>query len=124
MDDRTALRDEFSKLLRRAAELKVSLDRMDGKIQGVPHYSLIEETAHELGREVSRMVQVMHFQAMIEECPQHGACPDCGKDVPFERRSRTVLSGDGPRRRIQSRSRCRRNWFVQLDCPPNRMSGW
>ena len=96
MDDRNVLRNEFSKLLQRAAEMKVTLDRMEGKIQGVPHYSLIEETAHELGREVSRMVQVMHFQAMVDECPQHGACPDCGKDVPFERRSRTVLSGDGP----------------------------
>ena len=58
MDDQTELlRDELSEILRRAAELKVALDRANGTVRGVPHYSVIEEAAEEIGRELSRRVQ-------------------------------------------------------------------
>jgi hypothetical protein len=43
MDDRNSvLREKAAKLLREAAEAKVALDRAEGKIKGVPHYSVIE----------------------------------------------------------------------------------
>jgi uncharacterized protein with PIN domain len=97
MDDHTAvLREEFSKLLRKAAELKVTLDRADGTVQGIPHYSVIEETAHQLGREVSRMVQAMHLNAMVADYPQFARCPKCETRCKLQPEKRTVLSGDGP----------------------------
>ena len=95
-DQRTLLREEYWRLLRKAAELKVSLDRAEGKIQGVPHYSLIEETAHELGREVSRMVQSMHLNEVVAEYPQTARCPKCETRCTLKRKKRTVVSGDGP----------------------------
>jgi hypothetical protein len=66
MDDRnSALREKAAKLLREAAEAKVALDRAEGKIKGVPHYSVIENAAHEVGREISRMVQQMHMTELV-----------------------------------------------------------
>ncbi|HUY33578.1 MAG TPA: hypothetical protein VMV69_12585 [Pirellulales bacterium] len=43
MDDGNSQHQEkLEKLLREAAEAKVALDRAEGKIKGVPHYSSIE----------------------------------------------------------------------------------
>jgi len=51
------LRERLERLLREAAEVEVELSRADGTIQGIPHYSVIEGRAHELGRQLSRQVQ-------------------------------------------------------------------
>ncbi len=46
MDDKTNdLREKLAKALREVAELKVALDRAEGKIKGAPHYSVIESLA-------------------------------------------------------------------------------
>jgi hypothetical protein len=96
MDDQnTLLREELAKVLRNAAELKVRLDRSEGKIRGVPHYSVIEETAHELGREVSRMVQAMHLNEVVADCPQFARCPQCETRCQLKPKKRSVLSSDG-----------------------------
>ena len=115
MDGNTVgLRKKFAKLMRETAEVKVALDRAEGKIRGVPHYSVIEETAHELGREVSRMVQEIHLREVVARQSLSGKCPECGTLAPLECRERPVLSGDGP---IQCSelvgycSCCRRNFF-------------
>lgn len=53
MDDRLEqLQAEFQETSRRTAELKVELDLAQGKVprEGVPHYILIEEAAHEVGQ--------------------------------------------------------------------------
>ena len=42
MDGPTAvLKEKFDRLLKEAAEVSVALDRADGTITGVPHYSVI-----------------------------------------------------------------------------------
>jgi hypothetical protein len=46
MDDEISrLREELSKMLRKAAELKVRLDRPEGKVRGASHDPVIEEAA-------------------------------------------------------------------------------
>src|SRR5262249_53216715 len=58
MDGATAiLKERLDQLLREAAEVSVALDRAEGTIVGIPHYSVIEARAHELGRELSRRIQ-------------------------------------------------------------------
>ena len=43
MDGATvALKEKLSRLLKEAAQVSVALDRADGTITGVPHYSVIE----------------------------------------------------------------------------------
>ncbi len=58
MDRATAaLKEKLDRLLEEAAEVSVALDRADGTISGVPHYSMIEARAHELGQQLSREIQ-------------------------------------------------------------------
>lgn len=96
MDDKTnALREKLAKSLREVAELKVALDRAEGKIQGVPHYNVIEDAAHDLGCEVSRLVQQRHMAEVVAERSPSGKCPACGSLQPLEVKKRTVTSGDG-----------------------------
>jgi hypothetical protein len=96
MDDRNSvLREKAAKLLREAAEAKVALDRAEGKIKGVPHYSVIENTAHEVGREISRLVQQMHMTELVANQPLSGKCPQCGGRHELKPKKRTVTSGDG-----------------------------
>src|SRR5215472_14842083 len=48
----TDLKAKLDQLLREAAEVSVALDRVEGTIVGVPHYSVIEGRAHELGQQL------------------------------------------------------------------------
>lgn len=115
MDDRKqALRVELAQLLRQAAEVKVRLDRADGTVRGVPHYSVIERTAHELGQEVSRMVQAMHLAEIVDDGPQFARCPECETRCQLQRRKRQLRSGDGPvdlQELVGSCPCCRRDFF-------------
>jgi hypothetical protein len=95
-DQNRVLQEKIAKLLREAAEAKVALDRTDGKFKGVPHYSLIEDAAHELGCELSRMVQQMHMKELVANQGASGKCPTCGAPHRLEWKDRKVLSGDGP----------------------------
>lgn len=51
------LRQKLDRLIRDAAEASVTLDWAEGTIQGVPHYTLIEAPAHQLGRQLSCAIQ-------------------------------------------------------------------
>jgi hypothetical protein len=97
MDDGTdRLREKVAKCLREAAEAKVALDRAEGTVKGVPHYSVIEDTAHELGRELSRLVQQMHVTELVAAQSVSSKCPQCGRRQSLEVKKRRVVSGDGP----------------------------
>jgi DNA repair exonuclease SbcCD ATPase subunit len=115
MDDRTdRLREKLAKALREVAELKVALDRAEGKIQGVPHYSVIEDAAHETGCQVSRLVQQIHMTELVAHCSPSGKCPDCGCLQPLNPKKRTILSADGSVELSELAGhcpRCRRAFF-------------
>lgn len=97
MDDRESrLRERFTELLRQTAEAKVALDRAGGRIKGIPHYSVIEDAAHEVGQEVSRRVQQMHMRELLADQPSSAKCPKCGRQQPLKLKKRRVTSGDGP----------------------------
>jgi len=50
------LTEKLERLLRETAQVSVDLDRAKGKIVGVPHHSVIEARAHELGQQLSRQI--------------------------------------------------------------------
>ena len=115
MEDQVAvLREELSQAVRKAAELKVRLDRLEGRVRGVPHYSVIEEAAHELGQEVSRTAQALYLKEVVADGPSSALCPKCQTRVTLRSRTRRVLSGDG---RVELADlvgdcpRCRRAFF-------------
>lgn len=107
MDDgNVALREKVAKLVREAAEAKVELDRAEGKIKGVPHYSVIEDAAHELGCEVSRLAQEIHMRELAANQPLSGKCPQCGGRRTLEVKKRTVTSADGPVKLVELVGNC------------------
>ncbi|HUC84409.1 MAG TPA: hypothetical protein VL970_04380 [Candidatus Acidoferrales bacterium] len=97
MDDGNGrLREKLAKLLDEAAAAKVALDRSEGRIKGVPHYSVIEDAAHEVGQQVSRLVQQRHMRELVANQSLSAKCPKCGRQEPLTLKTRRVTSGDGP----------------------------
>jgi hypothetical protein len=59
-----------------------------GAIAGTPDDSVIEEAAHELGREASRLAQALRLNEVVADDPQFARCPKCGTCWP-ERRGKS-----------------------------------
>jgi len=108
------LRDRLERLLREAAEVEVELSRADGTIKGVPHYSLIEGRAHELGKRLSREVQQRQMSELAASQAAKAKCPECGTLVGLHPRQRDVKSVDGDtalQELVGDCPRCRRSFF-------------
>jgi len=93
--DALRLRKRLDDLLREAAEVSVALDRADGTIQGVPHYSVIEARAHELGQYLSRQIQERQMGEIVAAQLTKGTCPGCGRRRELICTKRQVTSVDG-----------------------------
>jgi DNA-directed RNA polymerase subunit RPC12/RpoP len=109
-----ALQQKLEQLLREAARVAVALDRANGTVVGVPHYSVIESSAHEMGRKLSRTIQATHMGELASHATVAVKCPECGtrcQVVPKQRQANSVdgpLSFDEPTARCP---RCRRGFF-------------
>jgi hypothetical protein len=96
MDGETArLRKKLKDLLSEAVEVSVALDRADGTIQGVPHYSVIEDRAHALGQQFSRRIQERHMAEIVVGQVPKASCPGCGRRCELTGVNREVTSADG-----------------------------
>jgi len=91
----TTLKEKLDQLLREAAEVSVSLDRVQGTIVGAPHYSVIEARAHELGQQLSRRIQAQQMGELAAHAPPSVKCPECGTRCDTSRKKRQVTSIDG-----------------------------
>jgi hypothetical protein len=97
MDGTTgALQEKLDQLLGEAAEVSVALDRAAGIIVGIPHYSVIEARAHELGQQLSRRIQAQHMGDLAAHAPPSAKCPKCGTRCDTSRKKRSLTSVDGP----------------------------
>jgi uncharacterized protein with PIN domain len=115
MDRTTAtLKEKLDRLLLEAAEVSVALDRGDGLIVGVPHYSVIEARAHELGQQLSRQIQARQMGAITAQAAPSAKCPGCGARCETVRKKRRVSSVDGPltvEEPVGHCPACRRDFF-------------
>jgi hypothetical protein len=93
--DASRLQKKLEDLLREAAEVSVALDRANGTIQGVPHYSVIEGRAHQLGQQLSRQIQERHMGEIVAAQVTKGTCPGCGRRRELIPMKRPVTSVDG-----------------------------
>ena len=97
MDGTTAaLQEKLNWLLKEAAQVSVALDRADGRVTGVPHYSVIEARAHELGQQLSREIQARQTRELVAGLTATAACPKCRARSELKLKQRTVTSIDGP----------------------------
>jgi hypothetical protein len=115
MDETTVtLKEKLDRLIREAAEVSVALDRAEGTIVGVPHYSVIEARAHELGQQLSRQIQTRQMGELATQASLVAKCPGCGTRCETVRKKRRVKSIDGPLTIEESVGRCpqcRRDFF-------------
>jgi len=115
MDDRQAvLAEKLEKLLKEAAEVSVALDRANGTISGVPHYSVIEGRAHDLGRQLSREIQERQLGEVVAESAATAKCPECGTRCELTVEKRPLTSIDGPVGALEQQGYCpccRRSFF-------------
>ncbi len=112
------LREKLDGFLKQAAEVSVALDRTDGTIQGVPHYSVIEQRAHQLGRQLSCRIQAEHMTELSASQHPVGHCPACNTRCELEPDDRTVSSIDGKvgLRELKGHCpRCRKSFFPAAD---------
>jgi uncharacterized protein with PIN domain len=93
--DASRLRKKLDDLLREAAEVSVALDRANGTIRGVPHYSIIEGRAHELGQQLSRQIQQRQMAEIVACQVPKASCPGCGRRCELIPTKRPVTSVDG-----------------------------
>lgn len=121
MEDRSQkLQAEYEQSLWQTARLKVQFDLACGLVlpEGVPHYQLIEQAAHDIGQQLARATQQLHMNELAARLPDSADCPTCQKHcslVPFKR---TVTSGDGPVEIQELKAhcpRCRRDFFPSSD---------
>ena len=113
-----SLREKLDGLLKQAAEVSVALDRGNGTIQGVPHYSVIEQRAHQLGRQLSCRIQAEHMTELAAAQHPVGHCPACNMRCHLEPDDRTVSSIDGQvgLRELKGYCpRCRKSFFPAAD---------
>ena len=109
----TTLKEKLDQLLREAAEISVALDRADGTLVGVPHYSVIEARAHELGQQLSRQIQARQMGEITAQAAA-AKCPECGTRCETDRKTRRVTSIDGPlwvEESVGHCPACRRDFF-------------
>jgi hypothetical protein len=91
-----AMKEKLNRLLKEAAQVSVALDRADGTITGIPHYSMIEARAHELGQQLSREIQARQMGELVAGRTATALCPKCRARCDLDFKERTVTSIDGP----------------------------
>jgi len=108
------LRERLERSLREAAEIEVELSRADGSIRGVPHYSVIEGRAHELGKQLSRAVQQRQMSELAAAQATTAKCPTCGTRCAVRPKKRPLQSVDGAAEIADAQGYCpgcRRSFF-------------
>ncbi len=110
----TTLQEEKLRLLQRLAEIEVDQQRQRGTFNSVPHYSVLEQAAHGLGQELSRLTQQRAACEVAASSRSTSACPECGKSCSIEMLKRMLSSLDGPVELLEPGaycSACRRAFF-------------
>ena len=107
MDDRQAvLQEKLNRLLKEVAEVEVELSRVSGAIVGIPHYSVIESRAHELGRQLSREVQQRQMGETAANAPRRAMCPTCQTLCELKEHKRPLTSIDGAFESLELKGHC------------------
>lgn len=108
------LRQRLDDLLREAANVEVELSRADGSIRGIPHYSVIEGRAHELGKQLSRQIQQQQMNELAAAHDETAKCPTCNTRCQLTPGKRPVKTVDGETELQELQGychRCRRSFF-------------
>lgn len=119
MDAKQAAREaRKQELLRELAEIKIEELREQGVFSAVPHYSVLEQAASALGKELSCLTQQRAAAEVRAESAAEAACPSCGAKCSVETKRREVASLDGQVTLDEASAycrNCRRSFFPSAD---------
>ena len=107
------LEEKLQESLRQAAAIATQLQALD-QGEGTPHFDQIEMPAHEVGQQLSQLVQTTRARELAADALQDVPCPTCGKRCSVETSNRKVHSIDGHidlMETVAHCSRCRRSFF-------------
>lgn len=99
---------KLDEALKAAADAAAALQRLSPEHKGVPHYSIIENAAHDVGIRLSCLIQRERIGDVAAEAGPRAACPGCQKLCNVDCEPRTVKSIDGEVEVIEPRTRCSR----------------
>ena len=105
---------EFRDHLKAAAQAAVALQRAQHDFTSTPHYSLIENFAHDAGVQLSCLVQAQQAALVAAEAGTTAECPCCQKACSVTTKTRDVKSVDGDvelAEAVAHCSRCERSFF-------------
>ena len=106
------------RLLNELAELQLEEFRETGTFDSTPHFSTIEDVAHQLGQMVSRRVQERTAREVASHTSAEAVCPTCGRSCHLKTVRRTIKGIDGPIEvdEVVGECRpCRRSFFPSTD---------
>ncbi len=104
----TSATQKLDAALKAATDAAVELQRLLPEHQGVPHYSVIEQAAHEVGIRLSCLIQHQRVGEIAAEAGPQAKCPGCQKLCNVDCPTRTVKSIDGEVEVIEAKARCSR----------------
>lgn len=107
------LKGRLAEILQEASHVACQLQKLE-QGRGTPHYDQIESAAHDVGQQLSRMVQQNRAGDLSVEHPVETKCPDCRNKCPVTTKSRQVTSLDGPVELMETVAHCttcRRSFF-------------
>jgi hypothetical protein len=119
------LREKLRHYLQAAAEVSAEIQKLDGSQAEVPHYSRIENVAHETGKELSRLIQQARVREVALAAAPRAACPTCGDVWEVAHPRRSIKSIDGPVETLEPKAhcpRCRRDFFPSASSTGPRQS--
>jgi len=108
------LTQEFQDLLKAAAQAAVALQRAQHDFSSTPHYSVIENFAHDAGVQLSCLVQAQQAALVAAEAGGSAACPCCRRICHVTTKTRDVKSIDGEVELAEATaycSHCERSFF-------------
>jgi len=103
----SVLDEKLDNLLTRAAEVASQI-QAEKQGPGTPHYDDIEIPAHEVGQQLSRMIQSARNVDVASGQVADVDCPECGKSCRVKTNRREINSMDGPIELIENVAHCRR----------------
>lgn len=119
MDGRRAeATQKLDEALKAAADAAAELQRLSPEHKGVPHYSIIEQAAHDVGIRLSCLIQRQRIGHVAAEAHPRAACPGCGKLCDVDCQTRVVKSIDGEVEVLEPKaccSRCERDFFPSAE---------
>ena len=113
-EQKLPLPKKFQNLLGELGEVAAAMGREDWEPGTVPHYLQIELAAHEVGRQVSRVIQQNQLAELTNQQGKQAACPNCGQQCSLHSTKREIQSIDGPVEQVEPQAHCplcRRDFF-------------